>query len=260
MSMALATPGTNMVLVLPAPTDNSPALVPLGLSIDPASGKLVEGYAFIHYKRAYTHRPNHNPGGGGGTGSCFSFLSQGAKWKTAEPWVVNTANTENLSSAFVFSTMDAALAKWEDATDGDVTNGTGTDVFGTGATTTDTLVADTSSPDGINEIYFGDVSSAGAIAVTIVWGIFSGPPSGRELVEWDQIYDEVDFDWTQDGTAEPTKMDLDNIVTHEHGHAAGMAHPSDSCTEETMYRFAAAGEVKKRDLNTGDIAGINQLY
>jgi len=27
-----------------------------------------------------------------------------------------------------------------------------------------------------------------------------------------------------------------------------------------MYRFAAEGETKKSDLNSGDIAGINELY
>ncbi|MEK0349324.1 MAG: hypothetical protein QQN50_06000 [Nitrosopumilus sp.] len=39
-----------------------------------------------------------------------------------------------------------------------------------------------------------------------------------------------------------------------------MGHPTDDCTEETMYRFAGAGETKKRDLNTGDITGIQRLY
>jgi hypothetical protein len=39
-----------------------------------------------------------------------------------------------------------------------------------------------------------------------------------------------------------------------------MAHPSDGCVDETMYRFADTGETKKRDLHTGDIAGIQELY
>ena len=55
-------------------------------------------------------------------------------------------------------------------------------------------------------------------------------------------------------------MDFENIATHELGHAMGMAHPADSCTEETMYRFASSGETKKRTLNAGDIAGIKGLY
>jgi hypothetical protein len=40
----------------------------------------------------------------------------------------------------------------------------------------------------------------------------------------------------------------------------GLGHPSGSCTEETMYAYASLGEVKKRDLNSGDVSGINGLY
>ncbi|MEK0324046.1 MAG: matrixin family metalloprotease [Nitrosopumilus sp.] len=51
-----------------------------------------------------------------------------------------------------------------------------------------------------------------------------------------------------------------NIAAHKIGHVTGMGHPTDDCTEETMYRFAGAGETKKRDLNTRDITGIQRLY
>ena len=55
-------------------------------------------------------------------------------------------------------------------------------------------------------------------------------------------------------------MDFDNIATHEVGHAVGMGHPGDSCTEETRYRFAGTEETKKRTLFDGDKAGIAALY
>ena len=96
------------------------------------------------------------------------------------------------------------------------------------------------------------------IAYTIVWGIFIGPPQGRELVEWDATFNTAYLFGNFDGTA--TLMDYQNIATHEFGHALGLAHPDDTCTEETMYRFADFNETKKRDLNSGDIAGINDLY
>lgn len=230
----------------------------LGVSVDPGTGKTVRGYAIIHYRENFSHNPNHNPGGNGGGGSCFSFLASGAKWKTLEPWVVNTSNSEGLTSAFVFDNLKADILKWEDAADGTVGSGAGINILGDGSTTGAVLVADTSSPDNQNEVYFGDVSSSGAIAVTIVWGIFGGPPSGRELVEWDQIYDEVDFNWSS--TGEANKMDFENIASHELGHSVGMGHPSNTCTEETMYAFADFGETKKRDLNAGDIAGVSSLY
>ena len=247
------------VLAAPSPTaiENQPDVVFLGKARDPKTGKMVEGIKFIHYKKAPSHQKS---GAKSGTSSCFAYLAKGAKWKTIEPWVMNGANSEALDSALLFGLESASLAKWEEAADGIVGNGVGVEIFGTGSATSSTLVADTSSPDGQNEVYFGDVSNPGVIAVTIVWGIFGGPISGRELVEWDQIYDQVDFDWSAEAGGVAGKMDFDNIATHENGHSGGISHPSDSCTEETMYRFSANGETKKRDLNTGDINGINLLY
>ena len=257
--MELATPGTSGTLVLPAPADNAPVLdvLPLGSALDPGSGKVVEGYAFIHYDQK-TAKPGDKPGKGGGGSACYAYLANGAKWKSAESWLMNAANTRGLNGTNLFNTQDGALAKWEDASDGTVGSGPGYDIFGSGSATSSALVADTSSPDNQNEVYFANISNSGVIAVTIVWGIFAGPPQGRELVEWDQVYDDVDYNWSL--TGESGKMDFDNIATHEDGHSAGMDHPDDSCINETMYRFADFGETKKRTLNTGDIAGVNALY
>lgn len=232
----------------PSAKEIAPAVFDLGTVVK--EGKKLQGFAFVHYKDGNSHKPNH-VSGGSATSNCYSFLARGARWKTVEPWVVNPVNTRNLSGDFVLTNLTADIAKWEDAA-------AGKDILGNGSITSDTLVADTSSPDNLNEAYFANVESSGAIAVTIVWGIFFGPPSGRELVEWDQVYDDVDFDWSTSGEA--GKMDFENIATHELGHSDGMGHPSDSCTEETMYRFAGFGETKKRDLHTGDIAGIKKLY
>lgn len=251
-SRELVTSGTARVLTLPPASDNSP-VISLGTAVDPQSGKVVEGFAIIHPKKGFHHRPGHNGGPGAGSNggsSCYSFLSNGAKWKTVESWVTNTENSESLSSDFILNNLTSDITKWEDAA--------GFDILGVGSTTATALVADTQSPDGSNEVYFADVSSSGAIAVTIVWGIFSGPPFARELVEWDQVYDDVDFEWSS--TGEAGKMDFENIATHELGHALGMGHSDDSCTEETMYRFASEGETKKQTLNAGDITGIAELY
>lgn len=254
----LSTPGTQRTLALPPAADNSP-VISLGTAQDPQSGETVQGYLFIHYKDGYTHKPGHEGGSTIGASSCYSYLAQGAKWKgTVEGWLMNPANSRGLDPFTVFAVESAGIGKWEDAADGFVGNGIGVDILGNGLMATTTLTADTQAPDGNNEAYFADVSSPGAIAVTIVWGIFSGPPSQRKLVEWDMVFDDLDFDWSLAG--ESAKMDFDNIATHELGHAVGMGHPSDSCTEETMYRFADFGETKKRDLYTGDIAGINKLY
>lgn len=258
--LALPNPSTSGILTLPQAADNS-TVISLGTAVDPQSGKVVEGFAIIHPKKGYHHKPDHSKGSGGNgdrESKCFSFLAKGAKWKSVEPWVVNTSNNAGLDGSFVFNNLTADIAKWEDAADGTVGDGSSVNILGNGSTTSNTLVADTSSPDGQNEVYFADVSSSGAIAVTIVWGIFGGPPFARELVEWDQIYDDVDFDWSSIGEA--GKMDFENIATHELGHSVGLGHPDDSCAEETMYRFADFGETKKQTLEAGDIAGTSSLY
>jgi len=106
---------------------------------------------------------------------------------------------------------------------------------------------------------FADIEHEGAIAVAIVWGYFGGPPPFRELVEWDMVFDDVDFDWSAIGEA--GKMDFENIATHELGHAVGLGDLYNTeCSEATMYGYASYGETKKRTLEAGDIAGVSSLY
>ncbi|KKS82406.1 MAG: hypothetical protein UV58_C0010G0026 [Candidatus Wolfebacteria bacterium GW2011_GWC1_43_10] len=251
-NFTLSTPETERTLILPQRADKSP-VVYLGSSIDPKTKERVEGYAFIHYLRG------GNAAKPPKASSCYTYLSSGAKWRGVEPWVVNPSNTKGLDSSFVLANLAGDIAKWEDAADGIVGGGVSVDILGGGSSINDVLVADMISPDDKNEVYFADVSSSGAIAVTIVWGIFGGPPSQRKLVEWDQVYDDVDFDWSASGEAR--KMDFENIATHELGHSVGMGDLyNSSCSLETMYGYASEGEINKRDLHTGDIAGINKLY
>lgn len=234
------------------------------------NGMLVEGYAYVHYKENKAEKQCINDNvclgwekalncddctsGGGdeeGDSTCYGFLSKDTYWKTIEPYVVNPSNIPGLNEDDVVSILGASIGKWETAA--------GTDIIGSGSTIYDTLVADRTTPDGINEVYFADIESSNAIGVTIVWGNFGGPPPFRQLVEWDQIYDDFDFDWSLNG--EEDKMDFENIATHELGHSVGMGdlYTSD-CAEQTMYGYASYGEIEKRSLKAGDIAGVAKLY
>lgn len=229
----------------------------LGFAIH--EGRLVQGIAFMH-PRSHTAKPD-NPGGGKGgggggggadttTSTCYALIAKGARWKVVEDFIVDSNNLMGMSDAFVTQQLDTAASAW---------NGQlGSPVFGARVAG---LVdgADRDAPDGKNEVMFGEIADAGVIAVTITWGVFYGAPQSRELVEWDQIYDDVDFTWG-DADTNTSAMDLLNIAVHEVGHAAGLSHPDLTCTEETMYAYATEGETKKRDLNDGDIAGIRDLY
>ena len=73
------------------------------------------------------------------------------------------------------------------------------------------------------------------------------------------VFDDVDFDWSEDG--ESGKMDFENIARHELGHAVGLGDLyNDACSEQTMYGYSENGETKKQTLESGDIAGIQKLY
>lgn len=231
-------------------------VVSLGLKVDPQTGKTVEGFAIIDFKKGYG-RLNQGGSKNNGSSKCYAYLFQGSKWKTVENYLVDPTNTRGLTADGIRSILAGAITEWEDAADGVVDSVKGANILGNEiAGVVDGF--DSNAPDGKNEVLFGNISYSGAIAVTTAWGIFGGPPSARELVEWDQMYDDVDFDWSLNG--EVNKMDFENIATHEIGHSLGMDHPDNSCTEETMFWMGDYGEIKKRDLYNGDIAGINNLY
>ena len=255
----LDTPGTTRTLTLPPQAGNA-RYISLGTSVDPVSGKVVEGYAVFHHRDGHNGGPGGGaPGGGGETSTCYAFLAKDAKWKSVEPWIVNAANIDGLDSNFVLNDLIADIDKWEDAADGTVGDGGSINILGNGSATNNVLVADTVSPDGDNEVYFADISTQNVIGVTIIWGIFNGPPFARELVEWDQVYDDVDFDWDNNGAED--KMDFENVATHELGHSVGLGDLYDAgCSDETMYGETTEGDLDGRDLNTGDITGISKLY
>lgn len=213
-------------------------------------GRAVEGYAFV-YKKNKEIKPAKQPKGGP---SCYGYLARGAKWKTLENYIVNPDNSKGLDSGFVSNNLALDINKWETAAGKDII---GSEILGV------VDGADTVAPDGKNEVYFADIDDPNTIAVTIVWGYFSGSPQTRALVEWDQVYDDVTYDWSANCSSEncAQKMDFENIATHELGHSIGMNDVYDSaCSDVTMYGYADYGETKKRDLAQPDITGVYKLY
>jgi len=221
-----------------------------------SNGVILEGIMSYH------HRNGHNGGPGGGddpigdptdSSSCYSYVfGKPLQWASQENWVVNPENNDGLSDQQVLETLEDGFSSWDEAA--------GTTILGSGSITSDTLVADTQTTDGINEIYFADISEPGVIAVTITWGVANGPPFARGLVEMDQVYDDVSFDFAIDGN--PSKMDLGSVGTHEIGHGLGMGHTSldDLCSKQTMYPYTTNGSTDERSLEAGDIAGIQNVY
>ena len=229
----------------------APGIYSLGTAIH--DGKEVQGILAFHHRLGHDGGPPGSNGDDDTTNTCFASFTKGATWRATESWILAPTNNAGLTEDFLKSELANNMATWEDPDSDDIQD---FDIFGD---VTDGIVdgADTISPDGKNEVYFANISS-GAIAVTITWYETRGPPQNRDIVEWDQIYNDVKFDWSSAG--EENKMDFANIATHELGHALGLSHPNETCTLETMYAFAEDAETIKRDLHDGDIAGVNDMY
>lgn len=247
----------------------APGVFSLGTAID-VDGKIVEGFMFIDNKKGKAKpgtvcgnkicEPGENAkkcpedctGNGDTTNGgkkCFAVIAKGARWKTTEQYVTGDEIDTPLT--------ETSLTTWDKKVS--------FEIFGIRNVSGITDGADSESPDGKNEVEFVNLGPTDTIAYTIVWGTFYGPPSQRELREWDVVFNK-DYPFGDAGPTDEVNpgdtsvMDYQNIATHEFGHALGLWHPDDSCTEETMYRYANYGETKKRTLGVGDVKGVQELY
>jgi len=214
--------------------------------IPPAPEKRI----FIHYTPARPEKPD-KPGKPPKDphANHYSFLAKGAKWKTLPiEYFINPTNPDGSEEGIITTTISLSAQEWDKAT--------GAELFA-GYTIDYSANWDGDIPDNHNEISFGDYPQANVIAVTVIWGIFGGPVGRRKITEFDIMFD-TDFDWG-DGEANPLLMDLQNIATHELGHGLGLGDIY-YCSFETMYGYSWEGDIQKRDLYTGDIAGIQELY
>jgi hypothetical protein len=124
--------------------------------------------------------------------------------------------------------------------------------------------------DGYNVVGWGDLSQyQDAIAVTVVWYLLG---TGW-IVDCDVVLNnDPSLTWTQVdiGSNDPNTyvidgpgydVDIQNIMTHEAGHWLQLNDLYDeAAAEQTMYGYAKDGELQKRSLESGDIAGVRSIY
>ncbi len=238
--LLLSLTASAMVLPLEKGVSNSKAV-----KFPPGLQKVV----FIHYKKGYGKPSWAGSGGKTKETACYDFLVRSKpKWQWTEDYYYSEG--AGLDSDFVGSVLKNSTETWDSQV--------AFDIFGGGYY--DYGHHEWGVYDGYNAISFGDYPEEGVIAVTAVWY------QGKTIYEYDILFD-TDYVW---GNADPNGdgvvdnssiMDLQNIATHELGHAAGLGDLYDTvCQNETMYGYSDYGEIKKRTLEDGDIAGIHELY
>lgn len=167
------------------------------------------------------------------------------RWlQTPVPYQVNPENGQGLDEVEVEELVHTALDQWAAVQDVSLSF----DFQGT----TDRMAA--SYEDGVNTIYFEDEWpsdwDAGFLALTFTWSV-----DGGEIVAFDMAINES-FDWTTHSAR--SGHDLSNALTHEIGHAVGMAHSEEG--DATMFADSRAGDTAKRTLAQDDQEGLRYLY
>ncbi len=233
------------------------AMLILSLSLGNASkeekrsediGKIIIIHTKASDKKDWIKNPKKPENKGKGKKNvCYRLL--GVKWKRLPvSYVINPNNGDGLSSEFVISSIYASAEEWD--------NHTSIKIFD------DSYAVDYNAtwdgfgyPDGRNEFVFGNFPQSSAIAITVIW--YS--KRTKEIIEFDTLFNDY-YEWGN-ATINSSLMDLQNIATHEIGHGLGLNDLySINCYNETMYGYSDYGEVKKRSLENGDIAGLQRMY
>lgn len=195
-------------------------------------------------------KPSGNPGGGnsggGSRGGSGGYSLMGVSWLSL-PTTIEVDPTSAASNTIFFNAISASVNEWE--------SHTSKDLVSTVELSASPLSPDTDVADGVNEVMFGSISSTNVIAQTTIWY----NPSTKAIMDFDIVFNTY-YQWG-DSNVNTAFMDIQNIATHELGHGFGLADLYQiKWSAQTMYGYASQGQINKRTLESGDIAGIQALY
>lgn len=217
-----------------------------------------ERYVFVHY----ADNSAKKSGGGGSAPQLYSYSGYHWKNNTVPYWFNRAGN--RISDADAINGITASFQTWQNDPNSRIT-------FSYQGTARIAPGLNASKPDYQNVVGWAYLSDnyPRAIAMTVVWAA-----RGNKLIfDSDTVLNtDVFFAWTQANiTPDPNTavlpstaaydVDVQNIMTHEAGHwlqlndlyglvAAG----------QTMCGISSDGELKKRNLESGDLAGVKIIY
>lgn len=109
--------------------------------------------------------------------------------------------------------------------------------------------------DGYNVVSWDYMDGVGGVLAHCVYRYWI---ASRELIEFDITFDEYET-WSVSGEA--GKFDVRNVGTHEVGHTLVLKDLYDPLDgDETMYGYSSTGQIKRRTLYVGDVAGLRFIY
>lgn len=174
-------------------------------------------------------------------GDDFRLIRGGISWPSGGTVEYTISGTEAVSGG------NAAILASEATVDGFIT----TRIFVNNNSTTQ-INPCTGSPNNVQWAAIDGVS--GIVAVTSTCFFLQT----KEIVGFAMTIDQAE-PWFIGSS--PTALDVENTVTHEFGHVAGLDHvrpPQDACL--TLFPFVDLGETQKRTLGLGDKLGMQALY
>jgi hypothetical protein len=158
-------------------------------------------------------------------------------------WTLNTTGEHRLDLAELLVAIEGASGQWNGVEDSRV------ELAYLGPST----VSSADYTDGQNAIFFENdwELDPSLLAVTYVWSLEDGT-----ITAFDMAVNTSDHSWSTEGSTNTN--DLHNTVTHEFGHALGLAHSD--IDDASMYESTFEGETTKRDISTDDEHGMRYLY
>lgn len=225
-----------------------------------------EKVVFVHYPQGAPARGGvpGAPGNKDKTGDKEWYKYSGIHWDIASLPVEYKVNADFDETGTFLAGIQNAFQVWEDDPgsyinfeyDATPFSGLPSSLIGEGSMNT------------ANEISWAPLSAEypNAIAITIVWyNSFTGLISEVDMAM------NIDLPWTQASlsagtdpdtvSGDPGYFDVQNIATHEAGHWLMLNDIYNKpAGDQTMYGIGAKGELKKRSLESGDLAGLQAIY
>ena len=213
---------------------------------------------FVHYA------DNSAKKGSGGSSTPQLYSYSGYHWKSNTVTYFVNLSGNRIANADAVNGITASFQTWQNDPNSQIS-------FNYQGTTTIVPGLDADSPDYQNVVGWAYLSDKypRAIAITIVWA----SRGNKFIVDSDTVLNSDSyFAWTQAYLAtnpnstfltQTSKYDVDvqNIMTHEAGHWLQLNDLYGSvAVEQTMYGISSDRELKKRNLESGDLVGIKNIY